>query len=117
MGYSQSPNLHITFVLSIVPEPSTFVLAALGLRLITVPAVAPLSGPKEVPAPARIDRGTLHDDAIGEIDKEQEDLADTDPDLPDLAWLDTSDLPATQGRSSKIAASALTAVEKVVATL
>jgi len=73
-----------------------------ALKLITAPSAGPLPAPEEAPAPARIDRATLHDAAIGELNTEQEDLAEAERYLPDLSWLDAFDSPATQGRSSKI---------------
>jgi hypothetical protein len=59
----------------------------------------------------------LHDAAIGELDKEQGNLAASEPSLPELPWLDAFDLSATQGRSSKTVAPTKAAVEKLLATL
>jgi hypothetical protein len=64
-----------------------------------------------------MDRGSLHDAAIGELDAERGVLADANLHLRELPWLDAFDLSSDRGRSSKIAATAPAAVEKLLATL
>jgi len=88
-----------------------------ALKLITAPAAGTSPGPEEAPATARVDEATLHDAAIRELDAEQEALAHVELHLPELPWIDALDLPATQGRSSKITALPHAAVEKLLATL
>jgi hypothetical protein len=79
-----------------------------ALKLITAPGPSP--GPEEAPAPVRLERAALHDAAIGELGTKQEDPADPTPDLPELYWLEASDLSAARGRSSTIADPARAAV-------
>jgi hypothetical protein len=88
-----------------------------ALRLITVPSVSPSPGPEDASLLARFERDALHDTVIAELDTERESLAHADRYVPALPWLDALDLPAAQGRPSKIAAPALAAVEKLLATL
>jgi len=97
------------------------------LNLITVPS-APLGArtaadgetSATMPSSVQLDRLAPCDAAFSELGSERERLAAAA--LPrarpvDVSWLDAFDLPTTQGRSSKIAAPAQTAVEKLLTTL
>jgi len=99
------------FVRDNATNPST------ALKLITAPAAAPSPGPEGAPAGARIDRGALHDEAIGELNTEREAPADGMSYLPGLSWLDVSDLPEARGQSATTVSPAVAAVERLLATL
>jgi len=88
-----------------------------ALKLITAPTAGLLPELEETPPADWIELGMLHDAAIGELDSEPEGLADSELYLPELHWLDAFDLPANQGRASKIADAARAAVEELLATV
>jgi len=52
-----------------------------------------------------------------DVDVDNDGTPDAELHLPKLPWLDSSDFSGGQGRPSKIAAPALAAVEKLLATL
>jgi len=92
-----------------------------ALRLITAPAAGPSPGPEGTSALARIDRGALHDAAVGELgaepDAERGARAGDDPYLADLSWFDDAGSSAPRSPSSEIANPTRAAVEKLLATL